>query len=629
MRPLLLSLVLLLALCGVAGADTLGYTVSSTIFSFPQAWNLWVLAPQAAPGSGEQTLRYCSMDVGGYNGNTVSAKLAAYNHDNADHIVAEGTLKTTTVIGERGISWTNADLTWTPANNGGHSAFVGGTNYILSVDWNTGTADGEWGYTNGSSGDTKYKAADYHTGMPDPLPSTGYTTYSKRMTLYCVMGSPANHYIRSGASGTGTGADHTNAFTTFLAAQPFIRGDTYYLDAGSYPAFDMRNAAVGTSLASFKKATVADHGTDIGWDASYAAAAAIDGPVRFFSSYVNFDCVTGGGPGSWTSGFGCSIAVPTGTPYAAIQLSDASATTNAKTAPTHIDLWHIDASHVTPVDNDDGIFYTTGCLSGCGNIGLHYMYIHNSNDNLLYIDNMNPFLLEYSYITGLAAYGTRHRTATRFDYSSNVTIRYNIYADITTWYTTGILGAYDGPPAMVGLYVYGNIFFGNTTTPDGGGTTIYQNHMTVPSQYSSWYIYNNTFHSLSATNNPITTQEPNYNFADAHAWNNLWYRITDNTTTNCGVLRNTIAYPTGMDAAYNHYESSCLHGAETGAQDESGDPLVNVDAGNFALKNNTQPGYNLGPPYNVDMLGNVRSTWSMGALEYQSTSKPVLVIKGP
>src|SRR5215470_3950389 len=42
----------------------------------------------------------------------------------------------------------------------------------------------------------------------------------------------ANHYVRAGATGSGTGADWTNAFTDLPAS--LVRGDLYYVAAGTY-----------------------------------------------------------------------------------------------------------------------------------------------------------------------------------------------------------------------------------------------------------------------------------------------------------------------------------------------------------------------------------------------------------
>src|SRR5271166_2850 len=70
----------------------------------------------------------------------------------------------------------------------------------------------------------------------------------------------ANHYIRSGASGSGTGADWTYAckgFSGACAVGSLVRGDTYYVGAGSYPGITFNTPDSGTSLISIIGATAA------------------------------------------------------------------------------------------------------------------------------------------------------------------------------------------------------------------------------------------------------------------------------------------------------------------------------------------------------------------------------------
>ena len=65
-----------------------------------------------------------------------------------------------------------------------------------------------------------------------------------------------------------------------------------------------------------------------------------------------------------------------------------------------------------------------------------------------------------------------------------------------------------------------------------------------------------------------------------------------------------------MDCAVNDHNLLNTGGAS----------FVNATAGNFHLAANTTAGVNLGSPYNIDPDGNTRTTWSLGAYEYGSTS---------
>src|SRR5438876_251596 len=118
--------------------------------------------------------------------------------------------------------------------------------------------------------------------------------------LLCGSASAANHYVRAGAGGNGSGADWTNAcpdFSNACAVASLVRGDTYYIAAGKYTAAasgQFFNTPVsGTALITLKRATVADHGTDTGWNSTFDGQAHFAYPRAFFSGYWLVDGQTG------------------------------------------------------------------------------------------------------------------------------------------------------------------------------------------------------------------------------------------------------------------------------------------------------------------------------------------------
>ncbi len=62
--------------------------------------------------------------------------------------------------------------------------------------------------------------------------------------------------------------------------------------------------------------------------------------------------------------------------------------------------------------------------------------------------------------------------------------------------------------------------------------------------------------------------------------------------------------------------------SESSIKNGNGNPFTNSGAGDYTLKAATNVGTNLGSPYNVDMNGNARTTWTRGALEYGGTPPP-------
>src|SRR5581483_5070523 len=111
----------------------------------------------------------------------------------------------------------------------------------------------------------------------------------------------ANHFVRAGATGTGSGADWTNACTGFTgscAVASLVRGDTYYVATGTYSTSTFSTATSGTLVITIKGATVADHGTDTGWSSAFSVDHLTDGgtqatfsgvPITFSTSHWVFD----------------------------------------------------------------------------------------------------------------------------------------------------------------------------------------------------------------------------------------------------------------------------------------------------------------------------------------------------
>src|SRR5574337_727949 len=86
--------------------------------------------------------------------------------------------------------------------------------------------------------------------------------------LFPAFSWAAAHYIRQGASGTACsdwGANACNALPSTL-----VRGDIYYIAGGSYSGRTFSTPESGTALITIKGATIADHGTDVGWSDGYS-----------------------------------------------------------------------------------------------------------------------------------------------------------------------------------------------------------------------------------------------------------------------------------------------------------------------------------------------------------------------
>ena len=90
-------------------------------------------------------------------------------------------------------------------------------------------------------------------------------------------------YVRAGANGSGT--SWANALPRLPAR--LERGRTYLIATGSYPGRTFNDPTRGSSVITIKRATEADHGTNVGWSSAYGNGRTVFGPLSFTSgSYV-------------------------------------------------------------------------------------------------------------------------------------------------------------------------------------------------------------------------------------------------------------------------------------------------------------------------------------------------------
>lgn len=408
------------------------------------------------------------------------------------------------------------------------------------------------------------------------------------LSWFAVSAQAANHYIRDGGTASTTGTGSCTGWATANACDTLPatlqRGDTYYIADGTYGAYTFDDANSGSTLITIKKATASDHGTDTDWVSTYGDGQAVfNGDLTFTRGYYTIDGQTGGGPSSWETGFGIVLNGGIDMP----QFVDNNA--------DNITLQHmeIDVGQTGPNDVRGMTLYASNGFT------IRYVYLHDSGCDMISMNAMNDFTLEYSKVA-------RNRQAEpgchgdlieyQIDDASNFVIRYNFFEDIVGSYAFGSHG-----PTITGYYIYGNIFyftqnsfFGNGLVGclSGGGTL------------TNMKFYNNTIAGV------IGDGGYGYGFGRLggtgnEARNNLWYRSSG--TTNHSWSDATTSNNTG----YNM-------GAASFDQLLSGDPFVSYPT-NLSLAAASTAGTTLSSPYNVDMLGNTRGgdgTWDRGALEY-------------
>jgi len=449
-----------------------------------------------------------------------------------------------------------------------------------------------------------------------------------------------NYYVRAGAGGNQSGSDWTNAYTQLPAN--LIRGNTYYVAAGAYPAHTFADRDDGTKIIEVKAATQADHGTDTGWTSSYAGQAVfqssttISGNAIFYfrTDYYKIDGQYRGA--DWQSGYGFKID-NTGkmATVADVLIGDSNPTLVHDITIQYVE---INGSHPTgDVCNEEGVESPVGAY----NLFFRCLYNHDAG-------NCNFFLRGGGGTNGKGSNITVEYCFIARNYSSpavhgegfscseglkNFTIRYNYIIDMVgtayiatpsggSWNTTNIN---NGP-----WYIYGNVFHGNTKAHCGtgdGAIFLFDVNFT-----DNVYIYNNTFSRLGGTTcdgayNGGILIEPvegamKADMKGVFVSNNLWFG-SSNLTIGCSTC-------SSIEWSYNGYfemaDNSSGKDPDPNKQVSGTCPVVNWQQDNFELAAPTNNGKILGAAYNQDMLGAVRgadSKWDRGALEYSATTTGV------
>lgn len=415
----------------------------------------------------------------------------------------------------------------------------------------------------------------------------------------------ATHYVRAGADGDGTGQDWDNAYPSIPSS--LVRGDTYYIAAGSYGSGTFKDNVSGSSVITLLHPTAASHGTDTGWNASYAGQA-IWTSLTVSKGFYTFDGAVGGGPGSWGTGFGFAVQMPASGGQASA-VSFGSGVSNVTFR--HMDFKGRGRLYT---GGDTDLFYVVNPYT---NITISYSYLHDTDRTMIltWPAGGSGFTLEYSYLArnGVA----EHREAWSAGTDSNVTVRYNLMEDIMG---TGYIAIVNGNGSATNWNIYGNVFYWTGKYTDGiinTGVLVnrYDGGGCAPPAICvaavNWHVYNNVIANIGGgsftSGFDIEGNPTNYVVE-----NNIWYNNHTSGSSGAG---------DASTADYNWFFGNTTNDL-SGAHDVvgSGNPFVNWQGSDWRL-NAHIPGLALAAPYNVDALGAVRGVdgiWDRGAYEYDA-----------
>gem|GEM_PF-603943 len=514
----------------------------------------------------------------------------------------QGTTQTTISLNTNENAICRYSTTYGTAYSSMTNTFIttGGTSHSsLITGLTNGTAYNYYVRCNDTAGNfnTNDYAISFSVGSPAP-PSEEEPTNCSITTCY---------YVLQGASGTGT--SWNNAYGTIPST--LQRGAVYFLADGSYGSYTFNTAVSGTQLITIKKAISTDHGTDIGWQSSYGDQQAIFNYWRFDTAYWMVDGVTGGGPGSWESGFGFRVINDQPNIY---DYHIRFQTNNAD----NIIIRHTDVGPAT-IDSPgcDSLVYT---VSTPDSITFQYSYFHDAGDVGLTIAGGTHYnwLIEYSRFERLgtpgptpttcnAAGGDNHGAGVELYDFDGLTIRYSSFSDSAA---TGWIGYY-GSGGLMNWFIYGNIFYSNLGWNYGWGNGIIYQTSGSSRNVGNVRIYDNTFYRLYS--------EDGYNVPVIGLYSN---------DVGPFEFRNNLIFLNGYTGGYSFASSSPVVSHNAGDKPLGGDPnfqtltvdpLIDGLNGNFHLNAPTQAGVSLSYPYDTDMDGNTRGadgTWDRGAYEY-------------
>jgi hypothetical protein len=304
------------------------------------------------------------------------------------------------------------------------------------------------------------------------------TLFLTMLFLGTVSAEAANRYVRAGASGSANGTDWTNAYTTLPST--LTRGDTYYIADGSYGSYTFDDAPSGTTLITVKKATVASHGADTGWDNTYGDGQAIWTGWRFSGNtgYITLD--------------GQSPAVRYGFWVDFAEGSQGAAFTSGG---HHTTIRYTDISGFEGSGGHDYSAQTLPLYIASGSGNTDFLTISHcrlrGGDTLIQWEHGNDAIIEYNDLTDNLSTGSLHGNIVYFTGNAQrVTFRYNRAHNYNTegFFVTGYGGS-----NISNIYIYGNVFY------DGIFSGYYSRGIELRQDYTygAFYVYNNTCVNLT------------------------------------------------------------------------------------------------------------------------------------
>jgi hypothetical protein len=420
---------------------------------------------------------------------------------------------------------------------------------------------------------------------------------------FAGIASAQTYYVRAGATGANNGSDWNNAFTALPSSM--VRGATYYVATGTYGTHTFSTAVSGTTVITVKKATVADHGTNVGWQDSYGIGTAQWSKWSFTSKYFVMDGQVR--DADWAGGYGFKVKATGDRPVDLFASGNQYAAGNITIRYTDVEGLGVDNTIYERLVY--GIF--------ANNVTLQYCYFHDTGSVPVVTGSCNNWLMEYCLLARNSSNAYRHAEGWAASQDSNIVIRYNRFEDIEG--TGQIVALGRGGSAIENndnWEIYGNTFFytpGNPYNREGssdGAIAVINNQVA-----RNWKIYNNSFINMNiGLSSRVAIGGDGAVGHSAVIQNNFWW----NSKVSGPTLNNgTYTF------SHNRFDASPSSGANAEVNLAALTTVfVNYNAKDFRLVLPTLPGAPLAAPHNQDPNGRVRGSdgvWDRGAFEYLLT----------